>query len=219
MGELRADPESRPLRRDAERNRQRILAAAREVFAERGLAASLDDIAARAGVGVGTVYRRFADKDALIDALFEQEVADVGAVLDAALAIADGWEALVFALTRLAEHQAHDRGFKEALWSHGHDRLRIARAAIMPRVTELIAHAQRQGALRTDIELADIQLLALMITAVADLTRDAAPEQWRRTLQIVLDGLISTRPEPTPLPGRAIGIDDLQSAVERHGLP
>src|ERR687893_559304 len=67
----------RPLRADAERNRQRILAAASTVFAERGLDVSLDDIAGAAGVGVGTVYRRFPDKDALIDALFEDKIADV----------------------------------------------------------------------------------------------------------------------------------------------
>ena len=69
-----SDPRQ-PLRSDAERNRQRILAAAAEVFAERGLDVSLDDIAAAAGVGVGTVYRRFPDKDALIDALFEEKIA------------------------------------------------------------------------------------------------------------------------------------------------
>src|SRR4051794_18831071 len=67
----------RPLRRDAERNRQRILAAAAEVFAERGLGATLDDIARHAGVGVGTVYRRFPDKDALIDALFLERMGEL----------------------------------------------------------------------------------------------------------------------------------------------
>src|SRR5436189_117562 len=69
-----ATADRRPLRRDAERNRQRILQAAREVFAERGLGVTLDEIARHAGVGVGTVYRRFADKEALIDALFEDRI-------------------------------------------------------------------------------------------------------------------------------------------------
>ena len=67
------EPE-RPLRKDAERNRQRILAAAAEVFTERGLEATLDDVARHAGVGVGTVYRRFPDKAALADALFEERI-------------------------------------------------------------------------------------------------------------------------------------------------
>ena len=85
----------RPLRRDAERNRLRILQAAREVFADRGLDASLDQIAAHAGVGVGTVYRRFADKDALIDALFEERIDEVTAAGQRALSASDPWEGLV----------------------------------------------------------------------------------------------------------------------------
>src|SRR6188768_1525257 len=84
----------RPLRSDAERNRQRILQAAEEVFAARGLDASLDDIAAAAGVGVGTVYRRFPDKDALIDALFEDKIRRVHALAEAGLTEPDPWEAL-----------------------------------------------------------------------------------------------------------------------------
>ena len=72
-----ADTPERPLRADAERNRRRILAAAAEVFADRGLDVSLDDIAAAAGVGVGTVYRRFPNKDSLIDALFEEKMGRV----------------------------------------------------------------------------------------------------------------------------------------------
>ena len=70
----------RPLRKDAERNRERILAAARELFAEQGLTVTLDDIARHAGVGVGTVYRRFPDKEQLIDALFEDRLGEIAAV-------------------------------------------------------------------------------------------------------------------------------------------
>src|SRR5215207_11651643 len=81
----------RPLRADAERNRARILAAAAEVFAERGLDVSLDDIAAHAGVGVGTVYRRFPDKEALIDALCEDKIDRAVALADDALEIQDPW--------------------------------------------------------------------------------------------------------------------------------
>src|ERR1700730_8059433 len=85
----------RPLRQDAERNRLRILQAAREVFADRGLDASLDQIAVHAGVGVGTVYRRFPDKDALIDALFEERIGEVAAAGQDALAAPDPWQGLV----------------------------------------------------------------------------------------------------------------------------
>src|SRR3954466_6318603 len=89
-------PSARPLRADAERNRQRLIDAARELFAERGLDATLDDIAQRAGVGVGTAYRRFADKDELIDALFEQELAGIVEIADAAAAHEDPWEGLLY---------------------------------------------------------------------------------------------------------------------------
>src|SRR5690242_16787206 len=89
-------PAEKPLRADAERNRQRLLDAARELFAERGLEVTLDDIAERAGVGVGTAYRRFASKDDLIDALFEQELAGIVEIADAAAAHEDAWEGLVY---------------------------------------------------------------------------------------------------------------------------
>ena len=84
----------RPLRKDAERNRQRIIDAAREVFAERGLGVSLDDIARHAGVGVGTVYRRFPDKEQLIDALFDERLDAIAARAESATEIADPWLAL-----------------------------------------------------------------------------------------------------------------------------
>src|ERR687889_852635 len=99
---------TRPLRADAERNRARILAAASEVFAERGLDVSLDDIAAHAGVGVGTVYRRFPDKDALIDALFEDKIADVERVAREALEIEDPWEGFETFMRAVCRLQAED---------------------------------------------------------------------------------------------------------------
>src|SRR5436190_821839 len=85
----------RPLRRDAERNRQRILDAARELFTERGLAVSLNDIAHHAGVGVGTVYRRFPDRVQLIEALFEQRLEQIRELAEAARAEPDPWQAFI----------------------------------------------------------------------------------------------------------------------------
>src|SRR5689334_9580535 len=129
-----ASPDPRPLRRDAARNRQRILQAAREVFAERGLGVTLDDIADRAGVGVGTVYRRFADKEALIDALFEERIDELASIAEDALAEGDGWEGLVSFLDRSLAMQAADRGFKDIVTSGTHGRARVAeaRARIAP---------------------------------------------------------------------------------------
>src|SRR5215217_6312007 len=106
---------TQPLRADAERNRERILAAAAELYAERGLDVSLDDIAAAAGVGVGTVYRRFPDKDALIDALFEDKIDRAVELASNALEIEDPWEGLVTFMRGMCRMQAQDRGFRDAL--------------------------------------------------------------------------------------------------------
>ncbi|MDX6618207.1 MAG: hypothetical protein QOK36_593, partial [Gaiellales bacterium] len=105
----------RPLRRDAARNRERILAAAGEVFATRGLEVTLDDIAHHAGVGVGTVYRRFPDKEGLIDALFEERIAAIAALAEEAAAHEDPWAGLVFFFERSLTEQAADRGLKQLL--------------------------------------------------------------------------------------------------------
>src|SRR3954451_20998189 len=111
-------PEPR-LRADAERNRRRLLAAAAEVFARRGLEAGLDEIARHAGVGTGTVYRRFPDKSLLIDALFESRFQDLVAVAESALVMDDPWAGLVWFLERSITMQQADRGLKELLFGAG----------------------------------------------------------------------------------------------------
>ncbi len=119
----------RPLRRDAERNRQRILAAAREAFAEDGLSVTLDEIARRAGVGVGTIYRRFPDKEQLIDALFEDRMKEFAAEAEQAMLAQDPWTGLVSFMERATEQHACDRGFKEVVLSGSHGLERVGRAA------------------------------------------------------------------------------------------
>ncbi|MFW6186460.1 MAG: TetR/AcrR family transcriptional regulator, partial [Actinomycetota bacterium] len=88
------------LRKDAARNRERLIAAGRELFAQRGLGATLNDVAHHAGVGVGTAYRRFANKEELIEAIWQQQVDELEAILRAALAAPDPWEGLVLYLER-----------------------------------------------------------------------------------------------------------------------
>src|ERR1700743_1904798 len=105
----------RPLRRDAERNRQRILDAARELFAEEGLGVTLNDIAHHAGVGVGTVYRRFPEKTVLIEELFEQRLEDLVTLAAAALDDPDAWSGLKTFLRHALELQANDRGVKDLI--------------------------------------------------------------------------------------------------------
>src|SRR3954462_15517268 len=105
----------RPLRKDAELNRQRLLAAATEVFAQRGLDATLNDVAHHAGGGVGTAYRRFTNKEDLIEAIWRQQVAELEAILHEALATPDPWDGLVLYLEHSLAVQARDRGMAQLL--------------------------------------------------------------------------------------------------------
>jgi AcrR family transcriptional regulator len=209
-----SEPE-RPLRRDAERNRLRILGAAAEAFAEGGLAVTMDEIARRAGVGVGTVYRRFPDKEQLIDALFEQRIADLVALAEEARAHVDAWDGLVHFFERVVGMQAADRGLKEVVLSsaHGRERVARARARIAPPVEELVARAKDEGELRPDVAGPDLGLVQFMLGALADSTRDVDPEQWRRFLTILLDGLRTRRDAPTPLAPGPLNEERLDRAM------
>ena len=117
----------RPLRADAARNRARLLVAAKEVFAARGLDATMDEVARRAGVGVGTAYRRFRNRDDLIAALFEERLDEFMGLLDESLADDDPWRGLSGFLERSMEMQAADRGFKELLLQSVEGRERMLR--------------------------------------------------------------------------------------------
>jgi AcrR family transcriptional regulator len=192
----------RPLRRDAERNRQRILEAARELFAERGLGVTLNDIAHHAGVGVGTVYRRFPDKQQLIDALFEQQFEEFVELMDAALDDPDPWQGFAGFLERALELQAGDRGLRELILGAPGGRERVARlrARLYPLGVRLVERAREAGQLRADCEVQDAAILQMMLGFVIDAAHDVEPELWRRYLGIVLQGL---RANPGPPPSLA----------------
>lgn len=212
---------TRPLRKDAERNRQRILEVAREVFAERGLSASLDDIAHGARVGIGTVYRRFPDKEALIDALFEERVEAFAAVAQQAADREDAWEGFVWFMAEAGRMQAADRGLKELLLSTSRGRARVTgvRDRIAPIVGTVVARAQAAGALRNDLAAQDIPLLNLMLGTVADAARETSPELWTRYLRIVLDGLRAAPAPPTALPVDALDSDALDVVMQAWRPP
>jgi AcrR family transcriptional regulator len=212
---------TRPLRKDAERNRQRILRAAQEVFADRGLTASLDDIAHHAQVGVGTVYRRFPDKEALIDALFEARMEEFVAIAERALAQEDPWDGLVFFFEHAVGMQAADRGLKElVLCSHrGQERVRSVRQRIAPVVEQVVVRAVEAGVLRPDVSHHDMPLVNMMVGAVADAAQDVDGDLWRRYLGIVLDGLRAERTTATPLPVPALGDEDLDRALQAWRPP
>jgi AcrR family transcriptional regulator len=202
------------LRRDAERNRQRILEAARQGFADRGLGITLDEIARLAGVGVGTVYRRFPNKELLIDALFEERIGEIVAQAREAVKEQDAWTGLSRFLEDAVGRLAADRGLRELVIgsTYAPERIVHARSRIKPLVDDMVARAQAQGTLREDVGASDFPLLLMMLDAVVDTTRDIDPQTWRRALGIVLDGLKA--PGTTPLPGTPLEVPQLERAIQ-----
>src|SRR4051812_6619560 len=166
----------RPLRADAERNRKRILAAAAELFAERGLDVAIDEIAAKAEVGIGTVYRRFPDREALVDALFEDKIHEIEAIALEALRVSDPWDAFERFMRGVSTLHARDRGLKEAMLSdhRGAERACRARETIAPLGAMLLSRAQAAGAVREDLVAADVPLMHFAVGYIAEKTRDAS---------------------------------------------
>jgi AcrR family transcriptional regulator len=189
----------RPLRRDAQRNRERILEAAREVFAERGVGATLDHIAARAGVGVGTVYRRYPNKDALLDELCEDWINDLAAFAEEALASRDPWKAFIAFLERVEEASAANRALEHLIVGspRGPERVARARERLAEPIEALVERAQKQGKLRADFDASDVAVLHAMVAAAFRETSELSPELWRRYLGLIVDGLASKRSSTT----------------------
>jgi AcrR family transcriptional regulator len=203
-----------PLRADAERNRQRLLTAAKDLFKTQGLDVTLDDVARHAGVGTGTAYRRFPNKDALIDALMVDRIAELAVIARECLEDPDPWAGLTGYFERALALQAADRGLKEVLFSSGRGRERSnqARLQIAPVVTKLVARAVEAGAVRSDFSTSDVPVLNFMINTIVDFSRDVQPDLYRRYLAIVFDGM-RPRDDLEPLPVDALHVRDFQEAL------
>jgi AcrR family transcriptional regulator len=192
---------SKKPRADSVRNRQRVLDAAAQVFAERGLDATLNDVAARAECGIGTVYRHFPNKEALVEALFADRLDEIVALAEEANSIADPWMGFLFFLERSMELQVLDRGLRGVLLhsEFGRQQVKEARDRIAPEVGRLVASAKAAGHLRADFEELDVPMLINMIGSVADYTGEIEPGLWRRYLALFVDGLIGTRSSTSPI--------------------
>ncbi|GLY14730.1 TetR/AcrR family transcriptional regulator [Kineosporia rhizophila] len=187
----------RPLRKDAERNRQRILTAARTLLAEQGLGVSHDQLAEAADVAVGTVYRRFPDKDSLLEALFAEDVDQVVELAERALEVEDAWQGLVTFVTRSLEVQAGNRGLKEFLmFNVTSDTMTTCRARLLPLIDQIVARGHAAGVLRPGITSYDLGMIPLMVGPVMDGCRAVRPDLWRRSLEIVLAGLQACQEKP-----------------------
>jgi AcrR family transcriptional regulator len=195
-----------PLRKDAEQNRQRILEAARELFAERGLSVTLNDIAHHAGVGVATVYRRYPDKELLIDTLFQEHLDAWARLFEEGLEDPDPWHAIVEVHERALELWSCNRGLREILLGspHASERARRQRTQLHPLAAKLIERAQAAGQVRQDATTQDFGVLLVMVSAVMDAADEVSPELWRRYLRIALQGLRPEGADLEPLPVEAV---------------
>ena len=176
----------RPLRADARRNRERILKAARAVFAERGIEAQIDDVAKKAKVGVGTVYRHFPTKEGLRDALVRERFEEIAGYALEALDRDDAWQAFNDLIWRASERNAADRALCEVLASSDPSHI-VAETGLAASLSTLMVRAKAQGRMRADATQDDVAMMMCGASSVMRTHPD--PELWRRHLQLMLDGL------------------------------
>jgi AcrR family transcriptional regulator len=208
VGGMAAVPElPRPLRSDAQRNRGRLLAAARELFAERGTEVAMADIARHAGVSNGTLYNRFPTRADLIEAVFADRLEAIADIARRALAETDPWQGFTAYLTGVCELQAADRGFNEVA-AHGLPASPAAQRLqdeAQAAVAKLIDRAKRAGALRGDVAMEDLAFVIWGISRTVEMTASFAPRLWRRHLALLLDGFRAAAAHPLPEPPLAPG--------------
>ena len=183
----------KPLRADARRNRERVLVAAREVFAEQGTDGSVAEIARRAGVGAGTIFRNFPTKRDLLLAALEDSLEEIVGAFDEAEELEDPWDAFVVMFSGSAEIQARNKAFYDALGPElfRESRLQEIHARRHARTEALVARAQEAGVLRADVRAEDLPFLLTAVGATGEKCGKAslADDLWRRYLGVVLDGL------------------------------
>ena len=174
-------------RSDALRNRAKLVASARDLFAKHGVDVPVEEITQHAGVGMGTLYRHFSTKDELIDAVLEDAFAEILALAEASLAAEDAWAGLKTFFERALDLRFQNRGIRELIASgdrgahHAEMRKRIR-----PVVRRLIERAQEQGALRPDFKLDDV---SFVFQAVGGVVENGGRSAWRRHLNFLFDGL------------------------------
>jgi AcrR family transcriptional regulator len=179
---------TRPLRADARRNRARVLAAARETFAQDGLDAQMDDVARHAGVGVGTVYRHFPTKEALVEAVAAAGYKEICDIARESLELNDPWLAFSDFMWRGARLHRDDRAQCEINSTRPDVIERVAgdKRELLGMVAQMIDRGQRTGVIRAGLSADDMPVIWCSIGAAQQQSSDA---RWERYLEVVLDGL------------------------------
>jgi AcrR family transcriptional regulator len=193
----------RRLRRDAQRNRDAIVVAARQVFCDRGLEAPLEEIARRAGVGIATLYRRFPTRAALLDAVLTGNLQAHIEAATHALAMDDPWAGFAYYLEQSCRLQADDRGLNDVMGMRFPRATAVegAKARLFEVLAQVVDRAQQSGQLRADLTLEDLAFLNWANTRILPACRAAgAPDAWRRHLGLLLDGFRAERAHPLPEP-------------------
>ncbi|MFJ5992215.1 TetR/AcrR family transcriptional regulator [Lentzea sp. NPDC092896] len=178
---------SKPLRADAARNREKLLAAATQLFSERGLDVPMEHIARKAEVSIGTLYKHFPSREDLVSAIFPERLAALDVIVEKALADPDPWHAFTVYLDDLYALQAEDRGLNDILATNLTNAPEVVSACHRGagHAEILIARAIAPGGLRADFTITD---MATLTRAMAQVIRDS-PGEWRRFLSIYVDGL------------------------------
>ncbi|UIX29225.1 TetR/AcrR family transcriptional regulator [Streptomyces sp. GQFP] len=200
--EAQPDEARAALRTDAERNRERVLAAARSVFCEQGLDVPMTVIARRAGVGIATLYRRFPTREDLIGAVFADRMDAYAEATAEALADPDPWHGFTTYIERVCAMQAADRGFADllTLTFPTAKALEAKRAEAYEGWLRLIARAKEAGRLRADFSPQDLPVLLMANAGVVTATGDAAPDAWRRQIAYMLQAYTADTAEALPPP-------------------
>jgi AcrR family transcriptional regulator len=210
------------LRRDAARNRAKLTAAGREVFAEQGPDASLEEVARRAGVGIGTLYRHFPSREALAEEIFAAHIDEVVGAAEAAAAADDAWAGLVGFLEHVLDLQARNLPLRGLFLRHSGGRgIAERRRLIVPLLERVLERGREQGVFRDDLAFGDLSLAMWSFAPVLEATSQVAPDVWRRHLRILLDGMrpdAATPQEVPPLAGRRLerAIDTLREHYHRR---
>ncbi|WP_431239073.1 TetR/AcrR family transcriptional regulator [Mycolicibacterium aichiense] len=224
LGHVRPDSaKERPLRKDAQRNRQRIIDAARDLFAQKGIEPSLNDVAHHARVGVGTVYRRFATKEELLEAIFSDGINQLSTFAELAARQEDSWQGFAWFVEQMCQLTATDRGLREIAFSKScaGDRVSAAQERLVPALNKLVERAQADGHLRPEIAAPDMPVLGLLAGTVSEFAGPVNSELWRRYVALFIDGL-RCRTGQTRLPVDALSETELDLAMhtwEPAGAP